>query len=100
MPKFFSPSGNPEVWGSRPDGYLTPGEWAEAHPAPEPPEPTQEEAREARRRELLSALAELDTKYLTPRTLAGLASGDSYARAQAAEHESRAAVFRTALAGL
>lgn len=45
MPTFISPDGNPEVWAVCPDGYLTPEEWAAAHPAPEPPEPTLEEAK-------------------------------------------------------
>lgn len=36
MPIFFSPKGNPEVWPDKPSGYLTPEEWAAAHPAPEP----------------------------------------------------------------
>ena len=40
MPVFYSPTGNLEVWTKRPDDYLTPDEWAAAHPAPEPePEP-------------------------------------------------------------
>ena len=40
MPVFYSPEGNPEIWAERPDGYLTPEEWAAAHPTPEPaPEP-------------------------------------------------------------
>ena len=36
MPTFFSPDGNPEIWDECPDGYLSPEEWAAAHPAPEP----------------------------------------------------------------
>jgi hypothetical protein len=41
--KYYSPSGNLEVWDTKPDGYYTEEEWAELHPAPEPPEPTTEE---------------------------------------------------------
>lgn len=37
MPTFISPSGNAEVWGERPDGYLTPEQWRAAHPAPQAP---------------------------------------------------------------
>ena len=39
MPDYYSPEGNFEVWNEKPDGYCTPEEWAEMHPAPpaEPP---------------------------------------------------------------
>lgn len=47
MPKYYSPDGNLEVWDKKPDGYFTEEEWAELHPAPEPPEPTTEEKLEA-----------------------------------------------------
>jgi hypothetical protein len=47
MGKYYSPSGNFEVWDKKPDGYFTEKEWAELHPAPEPPEPTTEEKLEA-----------------------------------------------------
>lgn len=36
MPIFYSPSGNPEIWETCPDNYMTPDEWMAAHPAPEP----------------------------------------------------------------
>lgn len=32
MPTFFSPSGNPEVWEDKPEGYSTAEEWLTAHP--------------------------------------------------------------------
>ena len=41
--KYYSPSGNLEVWDTKPDGYYTEEEWAELHPAPPAPEPTVEE---------------------------------------------------------
>ena len=41
--KYYSPEGNLEVWDKKPEGYFTEDEWAELHPAPEPPEPTTEE---------------------------------------------------------
>lgn len=37
MGKYYSPDGNFEVWDTKPDGYYTEEEWAELHPAPEPP---------------------------------------------------------------
>ena len=43
MAKYYSPTGNLEVWDTKPDGYMTEEEWAEAHPAPPPPEPTKDE---------------------------------------------------------
>lgn len=49
---YYSPDGNPEVWDKKPEGYYTEEEWAELHPAPEPPEPTTDEK-----------LAELDAQY-------------------------------------
>ena len=43
MPIFFSPSGNPEIWAQKPDGYLTQEEWDKAYPAPVPVPPTEVE---------------------------------------------------------
>lgn len=57
MPKFYSPSGNFEVWDTKPSGYFTEQEWAELHPAPEPPAPTKEEK-----------LAALDAQYDADKT--------------------------------
>lgn len=34
MPTFYSPNGNPEMWGEKPDGYFTPEEWKVLHPRP------------------------------------------------------------------
>lgn len=51
MPKFYSPSGNFEVWDEKPDGYYTEDEWAELHP-PTPYVPSKEEK-----------LAALDSQY-------------------------------------
>lgn len=42
MPKYYSPTGNYEVWDTKPDGYYTESEWAELHP-PTPYVPTKEE---------------------------------------------------------
>lgn len=42
MAKYYSPSGNPEVWDAKPDGYYTEDEWAKLHP-PAPYVPTKEE---------------------------------------------------------
>lgn len=45
-------TGNHEVWGNPPAGYLTPEEWEKLHPTPPPPPPTKEEK-----------LAALDAQY-------------------------------------
>lgn len=45
-------------------------------------------------------LQRLDEEYLTPRTLAGLATGDSYAMAQWQEHETKAVPLRQRLEDL
>ena len=49
MATFYSPTGNPEVWQTKPDGYYTPEEWAALHP---PPEPSFDEAKNAKMKEL------------------------------------------------
>lgn len=36
MGKYYSPTGNFEVWETKPDGYYTVEEWKELHPTPEP----------------------------------------------------------------
>ncbi len=51
MATYYNPNGNPEVWDEKPQGYLTPEEWAELHPYI-PPVPTKEEK-----------LADLDAQY-------------------------------------
>ena len=57
MAKYYSPTGNIEVWEDKPNGYYTVEEWQEMHPAPEPPEPTKEEK-----------LAQLDADYQSQKT--------------------------------
>ena len=52
MGKYYSPSGNFEVWDEKPKGYYTLEEWQALHPAPDPPEPTMDEK-----------LAALDSQY-------------------------------------
>ena len=42
MAKYYSPTGNLEVWDEKPQGYYTVEEWAELHPVP-PYVPTTEE---------------------------------------------------------
>ena len=52
MAIFYSPTGNPEIWNERPDGYLTPEEWAALHPLPEP---TFDELKAAKYEEIAAA---------------------------------------------
>lgn len=54
MGRFYSPSGNYEVWDEKPAGYYTLEEWKALHPDPEPPEPTVDEK-----------VATLDNQYET-----------------------------------
>jgi hypothetical protein len=96
MPTFFSPSGNPELWEDKPDGYLTSEEYIATLPPPVFTPPTVEELIGS----VLAQLAYLDVKYLTPRVLAGLASGDSFAQGQWEKHEEECAPLRTQLASL
>ena len=51
MPKYYSPTGNFEVWGTKPSGYYTEEEWSALHP-PTPYVPTKAEK-----------LAALDAQY-------------------------------------
>ena len=48
--------------------------------------------------EIRAELNALDEEYLTPRVLAGLATGDEYALGRLAAHEERAVPLRAALA--
>lgn len=64
MLTFYSPSGNPEVWDVKPDGYLTPEEWAAAHPVVMP-EPTLEELKAAKRDEIAAARYAAETDGCT-----------------------------------
>ena len=52
MAIFYNPTGNPEVWEYKPDGYLTLEEWAALHP---PPEPIFNELKAAKREEIAAA---------------------------------------------
>jgi hypothetical protein len=52
MPIFYSPSGNPEIWKTCPDNYMTPDEWMAVHPAPEP---TIDELKRAKQDEIAAA---------------------------------------------
>ncbi len=49
---------------------------------------------------VLEQLAELDARYLTPRVLAGLATGDAYAAGRWEAHEAEAEPLREKLAAL
>lgn len=33
MPIYISPTGNPEIWAEKPQGYFTAGQWRELHPS-------------------------------------------------------------------
>lgn len=63
MGKYYSPSGNFEVWDTKPDGYYTEHEWAALHPAPEPPEPTKEEKLAALESDYRNQKQELINQY-------------------------------------
>lgn len=60
MPTFYRPDGNAEVWETRLDGYLTPEEWAAAHPDPAPVPPTEAELFQQLRTERDRRLAATD----------------------------------------
>jgi len=62
MPKYYSPTGNIEVWDSKPDGYYTEEEWAELHP-PVPYVPTKEEKLAALDADYMAQKSELVEQY-------------------------------------
>ena len=64
------------------------------------PEKSAEELAQEAQAKIKGRLAALDAKYLTPRTLAGLAVGDEYALEQWRAHEAEAETFRIQLAAL
>ena len=64
------------------------------------PEKSAEELAQEAQAKIKGRLAALDAKYLTPRTLAGLAVGDEYALEQWRAHEAEAEPFRIQLAAL
>jgi hypothetical protein len=70
MPKFYSPTGNFEVWAEKPAGYYTADEWAALHPAPATPGPTKEQRLAALDAEYEASKAEL-LKYFTDALLNG-----------------------------
>jgi hypothetical protein len=98
MPNFYSPSGNFEVWETKPNGYFSESEWAIAHPAPAPVEPSPEELKQARIADILAQLDELDRTYLTPRTLVDFAKAVPFAIDRVAKHDELAIPLRAALA--
>lgn len=55
MTTYYSPTGNPEIWREKPDGYYTPEEWFAANPQPTAPEPSVEELKAAKREEIAAA---------------------------------------------
>ena len=64
MAKYYSPSGNLEVWDEKPQGYYTEEEWQELHP-PTPYIPTQEEQLDALTAEYRAEKANLCEAYTT-----------------------------------
>ena len=64
MATYISPSGNPEVWDTKPQGYYTPEEWQELHP-PVPHIPTKEEQLAALTAEYTQEKANLCEAYTT-----------------------------------
>ena len=69
MGKYYSPTGNFEVWDEKPAGYYTEEEWAELHP-PTPYVPSKEEKLAALDAQYDSDIAEL-SKYFTEAALEG-----------------------------
>ena len=63
MSTYYSPTGNPEVWEEKPDGYFTVEEWQEMHPVPTPAPPTSDELMQCLRNARDTRLAATD-KYL------------------------------------
>lgn len=63
MPKFYSPTGNLEIWQEKPEGYFTAEEWAELYPI-EDIVPDLETVRAATLVEIKNAITATDYKCL------------------------------------
>ncbi|MDR1035895.1 MAG: hypothetical protein LBT40_04825 [Deltaproteobacteria bacterium] len=98
MPNFYSPTGNFEVWETKPGRYLTESEWASAHPARAQVEPSPEELKQARIADILAQLDELDRTYLTPCTLVDFANAVPFAIDRVVKHDELATPLRAQLA--
>lgn len=96
MPKYYSPTGNFEVWADKPKGYYTEQEWAELHPAPPDPEPTKEE-----KLAMLDAQYEADKSeimsYFAQAVFAGDEEEQEELRAEMAEIDAQYAEDRKAI---
>lgn len=64
MAKFYSPTGNLEVWDEKPDGYYTVDEWEELHPIP-PYVPTKDDQLAALTEEYAREKTRLCEEYTT-----------------------------------
>ena len=105
MPTFYSPTGNPEVWETKPAGYMTPEEWQTAHPTPEPTLPTEAELAEQHRMEILAELDRIDraSSRSLRAILTAQAAGKEPEKADVdklAGYENEAVALREELAGL
>lgn len=68
MPTFYSPTGNPEIWEKKQDGYLTEEEWDSLRPPAVMPD---------RRTEILAELDVIDRSIVRP--LHSIAAGTATA---------------------
>ena len=86
MSTYYSPTGNPEVWEEKPDGYFTVAEWQEMHPVPAPAPPTEAQ---------LSEMLRISTEYR-------LAATDKYATVDFPDNDLREKMlaYRAALRAL
>ena len=75
---FYSPTGNPEIWTEKPQGYFTPAEWEAAHPAPPPPPPPPLTPEEQQAAFTAAIQAHLDT-FARTRNYDGILSAATYA---------------------
>lgn len=102
MPTFYSPSGNAEVWETKPKGYMTPEEWQAVHPTPDP---TPEDLAEQRKQEILMELDRIDraSSRSLRAILTAQAAGNQPEQAdidKLAGYENEAVALREELAGL
>lgn len=78
MGRYYSPSGNCEIWDEPPAGYQTEADWLKAHPAPAPKAPTEAEKAEAAREERAARRAQIDAESI-PLLREGLLNADPVA---------------------
>lgn len=94
MGRYYSPTGNCEIWEQKPDGYKTEEEWAALHPPPPPPAPTPEEIAAQAAAEKAARFAAIDAASVRPLRAIAAGTATEYDHEKLAALEAEAAQLR------